>query len=259
EALYYAIRAAEILDVDHEKRQQWREMAEHLPELQTGRHGQLQEWNEDFEDDETSHRHFSHLIGFYPRDMLVPERTPALWRAAEISLERRLAAGVSVAGWSGAWAACMFARLGRSADAWNHLSYLVSSNTTDSLLNTSFSGIFNIEGNLGGAAAVIEMLLQSYHSELHFLPALPAAWPEGRALGLRARGGFELDIEWEAGKLSKAAIRSEQGNMCRLRPSTPITVMRDSRKIEIEEIEKGLVEFPTEKGQEYLVVPKAQL
>jgi alpha-L-fucosidase 2 len=214
EALGYALKAAALLDVDHGDQQRWRDMLARLPGLKIGRHGQLQEWNEDFEEAEPEHRHVSHLIGVYPGDMLDPERTPELWRAAGVSLERRLAAGGGHTGWSRSWVACLFARLGQAEKAWDHLLHLITDFATDSLLDLHPPRIFQIDGNLGGAAAVIEMLLQSYHGELHLLPALPAAWPAGRVTGLRARGGFRVDIEWRAGRLAGAAITSTGAAEC---------------------------------------------
>ena len=158
-AFDYAIRSAEILDLDPDRLRRWRDLAARLPELQIGSHGQLQEWNEDFDEVEPFHRHVSHLIGLYPGDLLDPEQTPELWRAAEVSLERRLAAGGAHNGWSRAWTACLFARLGRAEDAWQHLNHLITDFATDSLLDLHPPRIFQIDGNLGGAAAVIEMLL----------------------------------------------------------------------------------------------------
>ena len=213
-AFDYAIRSSEILEVDAERRRRWRELAARLPELQIGRHGQLQEWNEDFDEVEPSHRHVSHLIGLFPGDLLDPEQTPELWRAAEVSLERRLAAGGGHTGWSRAWVACLFARLGRAEDAWEHLNHLVTDFATDSLLDLHPPRIFQIDGNLGGAAAVIEMLLQSYRDELHLLPALPAAWPEGSVSGLRARGGVTVAMEWRAGELVEATLEGRIGGPC---------------------------------------------
>ncbi len=214
EALRYAIRSAEILGVDPEKRRQWQAMADRLPPLRIGRHGQLQEWNEDFEEVEPSHRHVSHLIGLFPGDLLSRDKTPELWRAAEVSLQRRLAAGGGHTGWSRAWTACLFARLGRPAEAWDHLTHLLTDFATDTLLDLHPPRIFQIDGNLGGAAAVLEMLLQSEGGELHFLPALPAAWPSGRAAGLRARGGFTVGLEWAAGRLACASVKGCAAGPC---------------------------------------------
>ena len=213
-AFDYAIRSAGILNVDPEQRRRWRDLAARFPELRIGRHGQLQEWNEDFDEVEPAHRHVSHLIGLYPGDLLDPERTPELWRAAEVSLQRRLASGGGHTGWSRAWVACLFARLGRAEDAWEHLNHLITDFATDSLLDLHPPRIFQIDGNLGGAAAVIEMLLQSYRGELHLLPALPAAWPEGRVSGLRTRGGVTVAMAWHGGELVEATLEGRIAEAC---------------------------------------------
>lgn len=214
ESLRYAIRSAELLAVDPDKRRQWQGMLDRLPQLKIGRHGQLQEWNADFEEVEPAHRHVSHLVGLFPGDMLDRERTPELWRAAEVSLERRLAAGGGHTGWSRAWTACLFARLGRPRDAWEHLNHLITDFATDTLLDLHPPRIFQIDGNLGGAAAVLEMLLQSEGGELRLLPALPAAWPDGSATGLRARGGFTVGMTWKKAVLEEATIKGLYAGPC---------------------------------------------
>jgi len=214
DALSYALHSAELLGVDGEKQELWKSMLSKLPEMKIGSRGQLLEWNEDFEECEPSHRHLSHLIGLFPGDSINPEKTPELWEAARCSLELRLEAGGGHTGWSRSWVSCLFARLGDPSLAWDHLCHLITDFATDSLLDLHPPRIFQIDGNLGGTAAVIEMLLQSYHGELHLLPALPAAWPNGKVSGLRARGGITVGMDWKEGKLTHASIKGCTSKEC---------------------------------------------
>lgn len=214
--LGHAIRSAEILGLNEAKRKQWRAMLQKLPPLKIGSKGQLLEWNREFVEQEPGHRHVSHLVGLYPMDLFDPTRTPKLWKAAEASLRRRLACGGGHTGWSRSWTACLFARLGCAEDAWEHLVHLITDFATDTLLDLHPPRIFQIDGNFGGTAAVLEMLLQSYHEEIYFLPALPAAWPAGSARGLRARGGFTVDITWRAGRLREAKVAASKNRPCRM-------------------------------------------
>jgi alpha-L-fucosidase 2 len=216
ETFRHAISAAEELAVDSEKREVWADMLGRLPPMKIGRHGQLQEWNEDLEEVEPGHRHISHLFGLYPGELITPDESPNLFAAARTSLERRLAADGGHTGWSRAWTSCCFARLGDADAAFSHLQHLVVDFATDTLLDLHPPRIFQIEGNLGGVACVVEMLLQSYHEILHLLPALPAAWPDGAVQGLRARGGFTVDISWANSRLTTATIRSLSDRSCQV-------------------------------------------
>ena len=259
QTLECAARAAQILGVDTAKRATWADMIGRLPPLQIGRHGQLQEWLEDFEEVEPGHRHYSHLVGLYPGDQLDPETTPQLWEAARVSIARRLQAEGGHTGWSRAWTACFFARLGEAEPAWEHLCHLVTDFATDSLLDLHPPRIFQIEGNFGGAAAVLEMLLQSYRGELHLLPALPAAWPSGQVRGLRARGGFEVDVTWSAGALTTARIRPANDGTCTISHGAGQYRVGEAGGAEVESEEKGhRLTFPVEAGECYTVTPREE-
>lgn len=255
ETLRYAIRSAELLNADPELQKKWRHMLHRLPPLKIGKHGQLQEWNEDFEEAEPGHRHLSHLIGMFPGDSLDPVLTPAFWKAAEVSLDRRLAAGGGPSGWSRAWVACLMARLGRASDAWEHLTRLITDFATDTLLDLHPPCIFQIDGNLGGAAAVLEMLLQSEGGVLRLLPALPDAWPEGRATGLRARGGFTVSMSWKKGRLTEAAVKAHVDGFCRLDDAQPEWTVQDAagQTVKTELSGRHLV-FPAKANAEYRIL-----
>ena len=226
--LNYAVESATILGVDTEKQGLWKEMLGKLPPFKIGGKGQLQEWNKDFEEDEPSHRHLSHLIGLYPGDAIDRKKTPELWKAARRSLDLRLEAGGGHTGWSRSWVSCLYARLGEPEQAWNHLCHLITDFATDTLLDLHPPRIFQIDGNLGGTAAVIEMLLQSYHGQLHFLPALPAQWKKGKVKGLRARGGITVGMEWRDGKLSRATIEASTAQECVIIHAPPSCSVVDS-------------------------------
>ena len=218
------IDASKTLNTDEALRAKLEEARAHLPPFQIGRHGQLQEWLEDFEDAVPNHRHTSHLVALYPEHQISPRATPELARAAEITIQRRMnAPHWEESEWGRANLVVYFARLLKGDEAHKYLVSLVAKAAEDNLLTYSNAGIagansniFSLDGNTAGAAGVAEMLLQSPSGEIEFLPALPAAWPNGLIRGLCARGGYVVDIAWQNSKLLAASVRSLRGG------STPV-------------------------------------
>jgi alpha-L-fucosidase 2 len=240
-----------LLDADWDFRSRvvdaWRRLA--APRI--GADGGLQEWLDDWGQTEKSHRHISNLYGLFPGMRISPRDTPKLAEACGVVLDQR---GLEGNGWSSAWKMACWARLRNAAKAMANFRQAIRAYTLPNLFSIC-SGALQIDGSCGVTAAIAEMLLQSYQNEILMLPALPATWERGEVRGLRARGGFEVDLAWRDGRWRQARVVSTRGRFCRIRTEVPAVVTQAGRRVKVFRPEKSVVEFRTQAGEAYLVEP----
>ena len=209
----------------------------------------------------------SHFYAFHPGDMITLRKDPELVAAIRKSLDFRMENGGGGTGWSRAWVVNLWARLGEGDRANEDLRQLLGHFTLPNFFDhhpLADGCVFQIEGNFGGLAGITEMLLQSHEAVeddplvrvISLLPALPAAWVEGRVAGLRARGGFEVDIAWKDGKLDEAVLRSALGKRCVLWTDSPVRIRREGQAVEVEAPDESMIAFATEPGAVYEIAAK---
>lgn len=212
DALGYAIKAAEILGVDKEETEIWKGIRNNLPEFKIGSDGRLLEWNEEFAEKEPQHRHVSHLYGLYPSDLFTLEKRPKQFYAAKKSLDFRMEQGGGHTGWSRAWVACLYSRLGEGEKMYEHIYKMICEFATSSLLDTHplpFPDqplIFQIDGNFGAVAAMTEGVAQYKNNKLYLLPALPKRWKNGEVKGYRTPGGHTVSFKWKEETITQLNI-----------------------------------------------------
>ena len=217
------IAACEILETDAEFKATAQSIRDKISPPTIGSWGQLQEWKEDVDDPESKHRHVSHLYAFHPGKQISMEKTPDLAEAAKVSLNAR---GDDGTGWSLAWKVNFWARFkdgDRAYKLYRRLLQPIDTKKTGMTGGGTYSNLlcghppFQLDGNMGGAAGMAEMLLQSHAGSIELLPALPSEWKNGHVKGLKARGGFELNIEWKNGVLNQFEVLSQKDSTLELK------------------------------------------
>ena len=230
------LKTVEILEKEEPLTGLVKDRIENLPKLKVGKYGQIQEWDQDYEELEVGHRHISQLFALYPAQQIRKDQTPKLAQAAEKTLDRRLENGGGHTGWSKAWIILFFARLWKKEKAYQNLQELLAEATLDNLLDNHPP--FQIDGNFGGACGILEMIVQDYQDVVYLLPALPQEMPDGNVSGIRTKSGFILNMEWSGCRVKSVEVESVHG--------TQITIVNEtleSRKIRCEKGEKKVIVF----------------
>lgn len=231
----HCIQAAHILGIDEAFASELQETLSRLSPLKIAGDGRLQEWSEDFKESEPGHRHVSHLYGLYPGNLINEQETPELLEASRLSLETRISSGGGHTGWSCAWLINLYARLKDEEAAYGFVRTLLTRSVYPNLFDAHPP--FQIDGNFGAAAGIAEMLLQSHLGVISLLPALPKSWKDGRIAGLKARGGYEVDMKWKDQVLEQARITALYDGACRVAYARELIIrLPDGTEVNSEEL-----------------------
>ena len=236
--------AASRLGLDSAQVAEVRRARPRLAPNQVGKHGQLQEWLDDWDEFEPDHRHLSPLWGLYPGREITPESSPAFAIAAAVTLDRR---GTGGCGWSYGWKLGLRARLYDGQAALDQFRALLTRSSLPNLFSLCGKAL-QVDANFGASAAIAEMLLQSHQNELRLLPALPPEWATGSVVGLRARGGVTVGLSWAGGRLTEALLEATQRGRTVVRATGVTAVTAGGRRVRFERIGPDRIAFPTEPG-----------